>query len=283
MSTEPQVIMGPLIDSAVNAPTPCELLIGPNEYRRTLWENYNPSESNNVFPPTFTADMVPSDGWETEVINKYTRVYDKYPFDSLPSYYVPPSSNSSQAQQCSITGGVWCEKIQYCFNSQQELQNYVTSIGSTYYSNSITGGWYGADISLSNLYKNPSLELPMYKAENSGGLYSNGNIYSDERLLQYDVAYSPDENGNNISTQLEGLYAIDIIGGRGSNRNNQRTKAVLNDPDSAKCYVTSITFGTPTGNEGELPPLPSPTPAPVVSPILNMPDAQTYLDMHCRG
>jgi len=276
MSTEPQVIMGPIIQNAVNAPSPCELVLGPNEYRRTLWENYNPSKTPGVFPPTFTSGMTPDNGWETEIRNKYDRVYDIYPFSSLPSYYVPPSSNPTDSQQCSITGGVWCEKIKHCFDSQQDLEDYVASIGSTYYSNSITGGWYGADISLSNLYINPSLELPMYKAENSGGLYSDGNIYSDERLLQYDVAYSADSNGNSISTNLEGLYAIDVIGGRGSNRNSQITKAVINDSSSGKCYVFSIALGTPTGNEGDLPPLPSPTPAPVVVPILTMPNAETY-------
>ncbi len=96
MSTEPQVVMGPLVDSAVDAtiPSPCDLAIGPNQYRRVMWENYNPSKANNIFPPSFTPSIIPSDGWETEIIDKDTRVYDVYPFSSLPSYYVPPAANT---------------------------------------------------------------------------------------------------------------------------------------------------------------------------------------------
>ena len=287
MSTEPQVEMGAIIDAALNAPPPCDQVVSESQYRRTKWELYNPDKTVGVMPPKFANGMLAPDGWETEVIEKTKRVYDKYPFNSLPPDYIAPINPwpddpgtdpitglplPTPPSTCSLSGGVYSYKIYHCFDSQQDLIDYVTSIGSTYYSDSITGGWYGADLSKSHLFKNPSLEIPMYKAENSGGVYSNGIIYSDERLLQYDIKYDT-TSGDPI--QLEGLYAVDIIGGRGNNRNDYLTRTVMNDSESGKCFVMGVQLYPPDGTEGQLPPVPAPTPPPVEVPILNMPSAYT--------
>ncbi|WP_459566993.1 hypothetical protein, partial [Enterobacter hormaechei] len=75
--------------------------------------------------------------------------------------------------------GILVPKIGYYFNTQAEIDAYITSIGAT----KINGGndWYGADLSKSNLYKNPG-ELAMYKVENSGGYLSGTNPVCDARI-----------------------------------------------------------------------------------------------------
>lgn len=154
---------------------PCDAEIPAGSYRRVMWEKYN---SNR---PAVNEE------WETEVIPINKRVYNTNPFglksDPLP-YQTTIDPNTGEVIDPSTTcTGVWSTKIGYCFANQQALIDYVNSIGSTLVNNN----WYGADLSKSNLFKNPK-ELEMYRLENTGAIWTtSGPSVNVRTCMLYDV------------------------------------------------------------------------------------------------
>ncbi|QFR55790.1 hypothetical protein JC221_144 [Yersinia phage JC221] len=146
---------------------PCDAEIPAGYYRRIKWQGH--------------AESYPAIGveWETEIIPIGTHLYNQEPFGhrsvDLPVMNAPvPDPNTG------ATSGILVPKIGYYFATQSEIDAYITSIGAT----KINGNdWYGADLSKSNLFKNPG-ELAMYRVENSGGYMSATGPVCDQRIRQ---------------------------------------------------------------------------------------------------
>nr|QPX73211.1 hypothetical protein [Citrobacter phage vB_Cfr_Xman] len=168
---------------------PCDAEIPAGSYRRIIWQGH-------------TEDY-PAVGveWDTEIIPIGTHLYTQSPFgqksDPLPVVNSPGTDPGTGEAT-----GILVEKIGYYFATQQEIDDYITSIGAT----KLTGNdWYGADLTKANLYKNPG-ELAMYKVENSGGYLLTSGPRCDQRIRQ---AYNEDTgaftsidyywNGNRIA------------------------------------------------------------------------------------
>ncbi|ASZ76393.1 hypothetical protein [Proteus phage PM2] len=173
------------IDEVVsNFVHPCEGEVPDGFYRRVKWELYNPSKENKG----------PGNGeeWDTEIIKIGTRLYDANPFGHKSEEFPEPSVEGEDEEKCKF----WSKKIGICFKSQQELTDYVESIGSKL----LPGNdWYGADLSKSNLFKTPH-EYKMYQIENAGGTWSKTGPSIDKRtMLMVDKDY-------NISINYNGVY-----------------------------------------------------------------------------
>lgn len=172
-----------LVDEVLeNYQHPCDAEVPPGFYRRVMWEKYN----------TTLAHRGPAvqEEWDTEVIKIETRVYDKNPFglksDPLPVQMITDPSTGelvSPEIECR-TKGIWSNKIGHCFKNQDELRQYVESIGSTLQSDN---NWYGADLSKQSLFKHPK-ELEMYRLENTGAIWRESGYSVDKRTcMRYDV------------------------------------------------------------------------------------------------
>ncbi|UJP30617.1 hypothetical protein phKl59_261 [Raoultella phage Rpl1] len=169
---------------------PCDAEIPAGYYRRVIWQGHT--------------ENYPAVGveWDTEIIKIGTHLYTQEPFGHR-STDLPVVNSPGTDPNTGQPTGILVPKIGYYFNTQAEIDAYITSIGAT----KINGGndWYGADLSKSNLYKNPG-ELAMYKVENSGGYLSGTNPVCDARIRQ---AYNQDTgaftnidyywNGNRIA------------------------------------------------------------------------------------
>jgi hypothetical protein len=258
MSIGPSVHMNGVL-SAANSIPPCEVL-GEFEYRRVRWEDYNASKTVGVKPPIYSNGTVASDGWLTEIKDMRVPLYTSYPFSSAPVDAISQTPNTTASDACELTAGVWCEKINHCFSSQQELLDYVSSIGAVYDAGGITGGWYGADLTLDpSVFINFALEEPMYLCENSGGFWA-GSVYIDERTMMYNERYNRDET----TTILKGAHEPDWVGGRGNDRGG-RTSSMIdevdeNDPSIFYCYMHRISLNSTDGTESIPPPNPAATP-----------------------
>lgn len=154
-------------DIMQNFQHPCDAEIPAGSYRRIIWQGH-------------TEDY-PAVGveWDTEIIPIGTHLYTQSPFgqksDPLPVVNSPGTDPGTGAPT-----GILVDKIGYYFNTQQEIDDYITSIGAT----KLTGNdWYGADLSKANLYKNPG-ELALYKVENSGGYLLTSGPRCDQRIRQ---------------------------------------------------------------------------------------------------
>lgn len=158
---------------------PCDAEIKSGQYRRVKWEKYNPAgEYKN---PSNQEE------WETEIISRDKRVFGSNPFgqksDSFHQDLDDPMSST----------GIWVSKIGVYFSSQNEIENYVKSIGSELLPNN---DWYGADISKSDLFKT-SVEKDMYLIENAGGIWKKTGPYIDPRtMLNVDSNYNLTINYN---------------------------------------------------------------------------------------
>jgi len=147
---------------------PCDAEIPAGSYRRVIWEGHS--------------EGYPAVGvqWDTQIIPIGTHLYTQEPFGhrsvNLPVINAPVVDPVTGV----IPPGILVPKIGYYFNSQQDIDRYIASIGAT----KINGqnDWYGADLSKSNLYLNPG-ELAMYRVENSGGYMASGPA-CDPRLRQ---------------------------------------------------------------------------------------------------
>lgn len=161
------------IDNIVNNfQHPCDAEVPPGHYRRVKWELYQ------------TERPAVGEEWETEVIPIDKRVYDANPFsqnsDPLP-YDTVTNPDGSVTDPSTTCTGIW-SRIGYCFSSQQELEQYVQSIGSTYRN----GTWYGADLSKASLFKSP-YELELYKLENTGAIWTTSGPKVNRRTcMRYD-------------------------------------------------------------------------------------------------
>lgn len=166
-------------DIVANYQHPCDAEVPQGSYRRVMWEKYNTDLSNRR--------PAVGEEWLTEIIKIEKRVYDKNPFnlksDPLP-YPTTTDPNTGEVKDPSTTcGGIWSEKIGYCFPSQQALKEYVESIGSTLQPDN---NWYGADLSKKDLFKN-SQELEMYRLENTGAIWTLSGPRVDKRTcMRYD-------------------------------------------------------------------------------------------------
>ena len=157
---------------------PCDSEIPPGYYRRIKWEGHT--------------ENYPSVGvqWDTEIIPIGTHLYTREPFghrsDDLP--VINPPSGGTESDSGGSGGessGILVAKIGYYFDTQAQIDAYIASIGAT----KINGqnDWYGADLSKSNLFKNPG-ELAMYRVENSGGYLLLSGPLCDQRIRQ---TYNP--------------------------------------------------------------------------------------------
>lgn len=148
----------------VNFQHPCDAEIPPGYYRKIEWQGHS--------------ENYPSVGveWNTSIIKIGTHLYTQEPFgnrsDDLP--VINPPAEGEPA-------GILVPKIGFYFATQADIDLYISSIGATK-----IGGlndWYGADLTKSDLFKNPG-ELAMYKVENSGGYLTLAGPKCDPRIRQ---------------------------------------------------------------------------------------------------
>lgn len=153
---------------------PCDKEVPPGYYRRVMWEKYNPTGAQ-IQPGN-------KEEWDTEIIKKETRLYDKNPFGLSSELFPEPP-----VEEGSVPCSTWSTKIGYCFKSQAELEAYVASIGSVL----LPGNqWYGADLSKSHLFKTQHESL-MYQIENIGGTWHTSGPRIDPRtMLRVDNRYN---------------------------------------------------------------------------------------------
>lgn len=147
---------------------PCDAEIKPGQYRRVKWELYNPN----------AAQIQPGNKveWDTEIIERTKRVFDKNPFGQKSEEFEEPVPIEPPTVPVI---GIWVAKIGVYFPTQKDIEDYVTSIGSTLQPNN---NWYGADLSKSDLFKSP-VENNMYLIENAGGIWRTQGPFIDKRTM----------------------------------------------------------------------------------------------------
>ncbi|YP_010844057.1 hypothetical protein PP427_gp201 [Salmonella phage KM16] len=172
-----------LVNDAVNEyVNPCDAEVGPGEYRRVIWEKYNPTGLNKN----------PANGeeWDTEIIPISKRVFT-HNLLGQKSEIIPETPPEEGGVSPS---GIYVPKIGVYFATQSEIESYVSSIGSNLIG---TNDWYGADLSKLSLFKT-QFEIDMYRIENMGGIWTRQGPRIDPRTMlniSYNYEISINYNG----------------------------------------------------------------------------------------
>lgn len=212
---------------------PCDKEIPVGMYRRVMWELYT-----QQYPQ-------PMVEWKTEIIPIGTHLYTENPFGevSMPLPVIngttPPTEGGGSTEP---PVGILVEKIGYYFTSQQEIDEYILSIGAT----KLNGNnWYGADLSKSNLFKNPD-ELLLYKIENSGGILTTQGARINPRTRMA------------FNEETQGFTSIDYY------YQGNRVAFMWHKEDGSGCTYTGMQVRTDA--DTSIPGVPSVVP-PVLSPL----------------
>ncbi|QDH49047.1 hypothetical protein PHYNN_258 [Pantoea phage Phynn] len=213
-------------DLVQNFQHPCDAEVPAGSYRRVIWQNHTDS---------YPAVNV---GWDTEIIKIGTHLYTQPPFgvysDPLTVLNQPAPPVEGQPPSTAIL----VPKIGYYFNSQSEIDTYISSIGATKIGGA--NNWYGADLTKQALFKHPN-ELAMYRVENSGGALKKSGPVADQRIRQvYD-----DKTG--------AFTAIDYYW------NGDRIAYMKHDSsEEHRCMYTGMRVNT--NADTSIPPVPTPAP-----------------------